>query len=149
VELPHLRRRRLGQQYGLSEAQADFLCEERQTADYFEQVAGLGADPQAAALWLASDVQKILKRTGTGLTAAESPLSPERFAELLGLIGARRIHGRIAKQVLEVIFAEDKAPGQSAASWSRCWPKCSPRTPGPWSSCPAATPSRWPSSSAR
>jgi aspartyl-tRNA(Asn)/glutamyl-tRNA(Gln) amidotransferase subunit B len=108
VELPHLRRQRLTAQLGLSDAQADFLCEEKETADYFEQVVALGADPQAAALWLAADVQKILKRTGRSLGA--SPLSPERFAELLELIALRRIHGRIAKQVLEAVFEEDKAP---------------------------------------
>jgi len=40
-----------------------------------------------------------------------SPLSAERFAGLLALIAGRRIHGKIAKQVLEVVFAEDKDPG--------------------------------------
>ena len=53
VELPAARRLRLIEQYGISEAQADFICEEKSTADYYEQAVRLGADPQAAALWLA------------------------------------------------------------------------------------------------
>jgi len=113
VELPHLRRQRLSAELGLSEAQADFLCEEKEPAAYFERAVALGADPQAAAAWLASDVQKILKREGQ--TLAGCPLSPERLAELLELIGSRRIHGRIAKQVLEVVFEEDKPPGEIIA----------------------------------
>ena len=44
----------------------------------------LGADPKAAAVWLASDVQKILKRTSG--TVTDCPLSPDRLAELLRLL---------------------------------------------------------------
>ncbi len=68
----------------------------------------LGADAQSAAVWLAADVKKHLNRTGASL--AESPLSPRRFAELLGLLSAKRIHGKIAKSVLEKVFEEDKDP---------------------------------------
>jgi aspartyl-tRNA(Asn)/glutamyl-tRNA(Gln) amidotransferase subunit B len=109
LELPQARRRRFLERYGVSETQADFLIEEKATADYFEAAVALGAEPQAAALWLASDVQKILNRGGPELSS--SPLTPERFAELLALIAERRIHGKIAKQVLEVVFAEDEDPG--------------------------------------
>ena len=109
VELPQARRRRFLESYAVNESQADFLIEEKAVADWFEAAVGLGADPQAAALWLASDVQKILNRGG--LSLASCPLSAARFAELLRLIAERRIHGKIAKQVLEVVFAEDKDPG--------------------------------------
>ncbi len=110
VELPQARQGRLVEQYGIGEAQAEFLCEEKAVADYYEEAIRLGADPQAASLWLAADVRKILKRSG--LLIQNSPLQPQRLAELLTLISSRRIHGKIAKQVLEVIFAEDKAPLQ-------------------------------------
>ncbi len=108
VELPRTRKARLMEHYGITESQADFICEEKSTADYYEQAVALGADPQAAALWMAADVQKILKRTAGNLT--DCPLSPERLAELLQLLAARRIHGKIAKQVLEVLFEEDRDP---------------------------------------
>ncbi len=108
VELPQTRKTRLMEQYSISESQADFICEEKSTADYYEQAVALGADPQAAAVWMAADVQKILKRTTGNLT--DCPLNPERLAELLRLLADRRIHGKIAKQVLEVIFEEDRNP---------------------------------------
>jgi aspartyl-tRNA(Asn)/glutamyl-tRNA(Gln) amidotransferase subunit B len=109
VELPEARKRRFIDAWGLSEDQADFLCEEKETADYFEAAASLGADPRSAALWLASDVKKHLNKTGT--TLAKSPLSPARFAEMLMLLARKRIHGRLAKSVLEAVFTEDKDPG--------------------------------------
>ncbi len=113
VELPAGRRQRLLRQYGITEHQAEFLCEEREIADYFERAVTLGADARAVALWLASDVQKLLNRSG--LRLAEAPLTSERLAELLALLDSRRIHGRIAKQVLEVVFAEDKGPAEIVA----------------------------------
>ncbi|HVO38627.1 MAG TPA: Asp-tRNA(Asn)/Glu-tRNA(Gln) amidotransferase subunit GatB [Spirochaetia bacterium] len=108
VELPQARRRRLMERFSLSEDQADFICEEKATADYFEEAVRLGADPQSAALWLAADVKKHLNRASVSL--AQSPLSAARFAELLGLLSSRRIHGKIAKAVLERVFAENKDP---------------------------------------
>ena len=62
VELPEPRTRRLIDSFGLSEEQADFLCDEKSTADYFEETVRLGADAKSAALWLASDVKKHLNR---------------------------------------------------------------------------------------
>jgi aspartyl-tRNA(Asn)/glutamyl-tRNA(Gln) amidotransferase subunit B len=108
VELPAARSVRFVSQYALSEEQAAFLCEEKSDADFFEKAVGLGADPQAAALWMASDVRKHINRAGVSL--AKSPLTPERFAELLTLLASKRIHGKIAKSVLENVFHEDKSP---------------------------------------
>ncbi len=123
VELPQARRRRFLERYRVNESQADFLIEEKPVADFFEQAVGLGADPQAAALWLASDVQKILNRESLSLPA--SPLTAARFAELLLLIQKRRIHGKIAKQVLEVVFAEDQDP--AAIVRARGWEQLTDR----------------------
>jgi aspartyl-tRNA(Asn)/glutamyl-tRNA(Gln) amidotransferase subunit B len=108
VELPELRKRRFMDSFHLSEDQADYLCDEKSTADYFEAAVKLGADPTAAAHWLASDVKKHLNRTG--MTLATSPLTPKRLAEMLTLLDSKRIHGRIAKSVVEMVFAEDKDP---------------------------------------
>ncbi|NBB90431.1 MAG: Asp-tRNA(Asn)/Glu-tRNA(Gln) amidotransferase subunit GatB, partial [Spirochaetes bacterium] len=108
VELPVARRERLVQAHGLSSSQADFICEERPVADYFEEAVGLGADPLSAASWLQTDVQKELNREGVEL--AMCPLTPERFASLLMLLAEHRIHGKIAKQTLKAVFREDKDP---------------------------------------
>ncbi|GAB4222433.1 MAG: hypothetical protein Kow009_14270 [Spirochaetales bacterium] len=110
VELPHQRKNRFLTQYNLTETLADFLTAEKSTADFFEQVVDRGADPQGAATWLSSDVQKLLNRQGC--TLPESPLSAERFAELMVLLQEGKIHGKLGKQVLELVFQEDKAPSE-------------------------------------
>jgi aspartyl-tRNA(Asn)/glutamyl-tRNA(Gln) amidotransferase subunit B len=108
VELPAARAARFVSSLGLSEDQAEQLCDEKPTADFFEAAVALGAEPLSAALWLASDVKKHLNRAGRSL--AESPLTPERFAQMLTLLSQKRIHGKIAKSVLEAVFTEDKDP---------------------------------------
>lgn len=110
VELPEARRERFVREYGIPEGSADFLTTEKSTADFFEASIRLGADPETAAIWLQSDVQKILNRKGLNLQG--SPLSEKRFAELLSLLKSGRIHGKIAKQTLEAVFGEDKDPGE-------------------------------------
>ena len=119
VELPIARTGRFTADYGLTDAQASFLCEERQTADYFETAVRLGAAPGAAAVWLMGDVQKLLNRSGGHLV--DSPLTPERFAQLLQLLDAGRIHGKIAKQALEAVFDDDADPQEiiAARGWEQ------------------------------
>ena len=108
VELPEERKERFIKEYALTNLQADFICEEKDRADFFENTIKLGADPERTALWLASDVKKMLNRYNT--TIKNSNLTEKRLFELLNLLEEKKIHGRIAKQVLEVIFTEDKSP---------------------------------------
>lgn len=110
VELPVYRRRRLIDAYTLSDVQADFLCEEKPRADFFEKTIDLGCDAKQAASWLGGDVKKILNRQGIDLTAG--PLTPERLSAMIALITEGKISGKIAKDVLEVIFEEDKDPAE-------------------------------------
>ncbi|MCL1818463.1 MAG: Asp-tRNA(Asn)/Glu-tRNA(Gln) amidotransferase subunit GatB [Spirochaetaceae bacterium] len=108
VELPAARKERFIKDYGLNEAAAEFLVTEKSTADFYEETLRLGAPPGEASNWLQFDVRKILNRDNKEL--AGSPLTAKRLAELLGLLSGGGIHGKIAKQVLETVFAEDKDP---------------------------------------
>jgi aspartyl-tRNA(Asn)/glutamyl-tRNA(Gln) amidotransferase subunit B len=65
------------------------------------------------------DVQKMLNRGGASLS--ESPLTPARLAELLSLLDQGKIHGKLAKQTLQVVFDEDKDPSQiiSERGWEQ------------------------------
>ncbi len=108
LELPFALRDRLAREYGLTDAQADFLSDERATADLFEEAVSSGADPQQAARWLAGDVRRLLNRSG--MTIADSPLTAGRLKDLLSLIASGTISGKIAKGVLESILEEDIDP---------------------------------------
>jgi len=108
VELPYPRKKRFIKEYGINEAQADFLTDELSVAEFYEATVALGADPKKTATWLSSDVQKILNRKE--LELYQSPLTPARMVDLLDVMKSGRIHGKIAKQVLEAIFEENKDP---------------------------------------
>ena len=108
VELPHLRRERFVREYSLPEEHAAFLCDEKETADFFEETVRMGADPATASAWLGADIQRILKRDD--LSLEESPMSPGRLAELSRLLESNRINSKIAKQVVELVFTEDEGP---------------------------------------
>lgn len=108
VELPAERKERLKNQYKLPEHHASFICEEKELADYFEAVVKKGCDPETAVQWMSSDVRKMINRLN--IPIHKSPLTPERFSSLLSMLSVKRIHGKIAKQVLESVFEEDKDP---------------------------------------
>jgi aspartyl-tRNA(Asn)/glutamyl-tRNA(Gln) amidotransferase subunit B len=110
VELPEARRNRLMNEWGLTQFQAEFVCDEKSRADFFEETLKLGAEPRETAQWMASFVIKELKRAGFG--PASSPLSPARFALILDMLRSRRIHGGIARQTISAVLEENRDPGE-------------------------------------
>jgi aspartyl-tRNA(Asn)/glutamyl-tRNA(Gln) amidotransferase subunit B len=108
VELPEARRNRLMNEYGITLFQAEFVCDEKSRADYFEKTVSLGAVPREAAQWMASYVIKEMRRTG--FTPPDSPLSPERFARILQMLAERRIHSSIAKQAITAVLKDNRDP---------------------------------------
>jgi len=109
VELPETRRNRIIADYGLTLLQAEFVCDEKSRADYFEQTVALGGTPKETAQWLASYVIKELKRLQR--TVQDAALTPERFAMILTMLADRRIHGGIAKQTISAVLEENRDPG--------------------------------------
>ena len=110
IEHPSERQNRLMETWGLSRARAEFICDEKSRADFFEETIGAGADAMDTAHWLVSDVTGILRKEGKSVK--ESPLSPRRFAAILGLYHARTINSRIAKQLLQAVIETDKDPDE-------------------------------------
>jgi aspartyl-tRNA(Asn)/glutamyl-tRNA(Gln) amidotransferase subunit B len=108
VELPEARRNRIMGEYGLTQLQAEFICDEKSRADYFEKTAAMGAPARESAQWMASYVVKEWKRLG--FTAPDTPLSPRRFADILKTLKERRIHGSIAKQAITAVLRENRDP---------------------------------------
>ena len=98
-ELPNARRRRFEQTYALTPYDADLLCREKTTADYFEEVVGCGAPPKPAANWITGELSRHAKENGVeptqlGLTAA-------RLAGLVRLVEQGGVTRRAAaRQVL-------------------------------------------------
>jgi aspartyl-tRNA(Asn)/glutamyl-tRNA(Gln) amidotransferase subunit B len=109
VELPDMKRKRFIEKYSLHDDDADFLVEERSTAEWFEQAAELGADPRAVCNWLKGDLTKLLHEDNRQIE--DSPVGPGQLIEMLGLIEKGTISGKIAKTVFEEMYKTGKSAG--------------------------------------
>jgi aspartyl-tRNA(Asn)/glutamyl-tRNA(Gln) amidotransferase subunit B len=116
VELPAARLKRFIEEYALTEEQADLICEEKAQADYFEAavVAAKTAlsKKDAAdriAKWFLTDIKHILHRDGLFDLGAFT-LSPARLASISVMQAEGRLSGKLAKQTLELVIAEDRDP---------------------------------------
>jgi aspartyl-tRNA(Asn)/glutamyl-tRNA(Gln) amidotransferase subunit B len=106
-ELPDEKKARLVRDYALSVYDADVLSAERDTADFFEQVAS-GRDAKAAANWVINELAGRLNKEGIGV--ASSPVSASQLGSILDLIAAGTISGKIAKDVFEIVWSEGGDP---------------------------------------
>ncbi|MCK9542983.1 MAG: Asp-tRNA(Asn)/Glu-tRNA(Gln) amidotransferase subunit GatB [Novosphingobium sp.] len=107
-ELPDVKRHRYETALGLSAYNAGVLTAEVETARWFEALLAAAAKAQGkdegavakqVANWLMSELFGALNRLGKSL--ADSPVDPEKAAELLALVADGTISGSIAKQVFE------------------------------------------------
>jgi aspartyl-tRNA(Asn)/glutamyl-tRNA(Gln) amidotransferase subunit B len=106
-ELPDTKKERFIQQYGLSIYDAGVLIAERESADFFEQVAR-GRDGKAAANWVINEFFGRLNKEGRDI--ASSPISAEQLGEIVDLISEGVISGKIAKDVFEIAWSEGGSP---------------------------------------
>jgi aspartyl-tRNA(Asn)/glutamyl-tRNA(Gln) amidotransferase subunit B len=110
-ELPDAKRHRYESDLDLSAYNAGVLTADVDTARWFELLLAetakaAGKQPaevaKQASNWLISELFGALNKSGTSLD--ESPVTPEKGAELLALIAKGTISGSAAKQVLELML---------------------------------------------
>ncbi|MEQ8733879.1 MAG: Asp-tRNA(Asn)/Glu-tRNA(Gln) amidotransferase subunit GatB [Rhodospirillaceae bacterium] len=106
-ELPDEKKERFMTDFGLTPYDASVLVVERETANYFEDVAK-GRDAKAAANWVISNLFGALNKKGVSIT--DSPVTAENLGKLIDLITDNTISGRIAKDVFEIMVEEGKDP---------------------------------------
>jgi len=107
-ELPGATRARFIEDYGIADADARVLTDERALAAYFETAARAGGDPKKIASWVLTELLREVHKAGGGIEA--SPVAPERLAELVRLIDDGTISGKIAKDVFARMVATGDAP---------------------------------------
>jgi len=106
-ELPDEKKARF-MQAGLSAYDAAVLVTEKEVADYFEAMIANGGEPKAAANWLNNEMFGRLNKAG--LSVAISPVSPAQNAAILQLLTQKVISGKIAKELLDIIWNEGGDP---------------------------------------
>ncbi|MCS6862879.1 MAG: Asp-tRNA(Asn)/Glu-tRNA(Gln) amidotransferase subunit GatB, partial [Abditibacteriales bacterium] len=112
-ELPRARKQRFIEQYGLPEYDARVLTASKATADFFEACVREHDNPKAVSNWVMGDFAALLNAEGIDISA--SKVTPRHLAEMLKLIDAGTITGRMAKDIFEEMFRT----GRHAADLAR------------------------------
>jgi len=108
-ELPDEKQNRFIEEYGITPYDAMVLTLERESADFYEEVAR-GRDGKLAANWVINEFFARLNKEGLDVTS--SPVSAAQLGGIVDLIGKGDISGKIAKDLFEIVWAEGGDPAQ-------------------------------------
>ncbi len=113
-ELPEPRRARLVKDLLLSDYDAGVLVSQKELVDFFEDgLKNMAADKRAAvakplANWIITEL--LGRLNAEKKTVQESPVSSAYLAELVELINAGTINGKMAKDIFAEIYAAPQSP---------------------------------------
>jgi len=109
-ELPDARRARFQSEYGLPDYDAVQLTENRAIADYFEATTKHCGDAKSAANWITGDLARLLNAGGQEIS--DSPIPSEHLAGMMQLMAEGTISGKIAKTLIEEMYATGRPPAE-------------------------------------
>lgn len=114
-ELPDAKTARLQREFDLPHYDATLISAESETADYYERALDSVKSPtkdfaKMLANWMLGELFSCLNKSGKSIS--ESNISAENLAELVNLIKTDVISGKIAKEVLELMWESGKSPAQ-------------------------------------
>jgi len=112
-ELPHARLARYMEALKLPEQDATALASERAIATYFDAVVGVDGQPEQAkkaANWILNEVLGRLEDPRD--LSLTGPVAPQALAELLKLMEAGTLSGKLAKEVFAKMWSEGLTAGE-------------------------------------
>jgi aspartyl-tRNA(Asn)/glutamyl-tRNA(Gln) amidotransferase subunit B len=109
-ELPRQRRERYVAELGLPEYDAGVLTADKSTSDWFAVAMQHTKNAKAVSNFIMGEMMRLLSEHD--LSISESKVTPEKLAEIIGLIDAKTISTSAGKQVFEIIFNEGGEPKQ-------------------------------------
>ncbi len=109
-ELPAAKRNRYAADLGLSIYDARVLTDESSMAKYFEKVVNEGGAPKSSANWITGDIAAFIK--SNRLSFDQLSFKPNELAEMLKMIDAGEISGKIAKEILPELLSKGGSPKQ-------------------------------------
>lgn len=107
-ELPLARASRFVFEHGLPAYDAGVLTTEKRLADFYEAVAKVSGNYKAASNWTMTEVLRELKTASKDIT--ECPITPENLGQLIRMIDAGSVSGKIAKTVFGEMWISGKDP---------------------------------------
>ena len=106
-ELPDEKKERFVKELGLTPYDAIVICENKETADFFEKAA-TGHDAKKVANWLMGDFFAMLNEKKIELK--DSPVSAENLGRLVELVSSNVINGKTAKDVFVLMVETGENP---------------------------------------
>lgn len=103
-EMPWDKRDRFIKEYGLSMEESQQITEQREMADYFEEMVASGAPAQKAANWIRMEVQRILREDGIDIKEFYVPA--KELGVLVAKVEKRELSNTQAKDVLAAMYAD-------------------------------------------
>ncbi len=108
-ELPVVKAQRFIKEYDLPEYDAFLLTEEKETADFFENVVKVCGEPKLSSNWIM--VELLAKMNQDNIkNINEIKIKPEDLGNLILLIKKGTISGKIAKEVFTEMYKTGKDP---------------------------------------
>ena len=114
-EMPAQRKKRFIESFGLSEYDAAIITGDKRMADYFEKCAAICGKPKIIANWITQDIAAELNRRGME-NIRELYFSEDDLADMLRLIEAGTISGKMAKDILKEAIDTKKTPAEIVKS---------------------------------
>jgi len=105
-ELPHARRKRFIDEYGLPLHDATLLTTDKKFANYFEECVKAYDKPKVVSNWILNELMALMSNAKQ--TIDDCKITPEHFAGMMKLIDNGTISGKIAKTVFEDMFNTGK-----------------------------------------
>ena len=106
-ELPDEKKERFVKELGLTPYDAIVICENKETADFFEKAA-TGHDAKKVANWLMGDFFAMLNEKKIELK--DSPVSAENLGRLVELVSSNLINGKTAKDIFALLVETGENP---------------------------------------
>lgn len=100
--------KRYRETFELPDYDIEIITGSKHMADIFESTVALGAQPKKVSNWLMVETLRILKERE--LDPEDITFSPAHLAKLISLTDSKAINSTVAKEVFEVMFAEDVDP---------------------------------------
>ena len=95
-------------EFDIPEYDIGIITDSKHLADLFEETVAICGQPKKVSNWLMGETLRLLKEKG--MDTEDIVFSPENLAKLIQLVDGKAINSTVAKEVFEVMFAENIDP---------------------------------------
>lgn len=99
---------RYKREFDIPEYDIGIITDSKHMADLFEETVAICGQPKKVSNWLMGETLRLLKEKG--MDPEDIIFSPRNLAKLIQLVDSKAINSTVAKEVFEVMFAENVDP---------------------------------------